>query len=239
LLAATDNSDQAKAKWACYWLGRSYEFGIGGSVDADQAKSWYAKEQQRGNTSAKGAVASAAPGDGATPRASGDDRMLRASIGAALADYAAATESKDASAAKQNLQDVIRLSGQYLENQPNDRQVWLWRAAASLELNLPIQGGEAGRKLKELGILKDGDDKAVQVMGTMDHKGWMRDPVVNSLGMTLASIPPGEFVMGSPPGEAGHRPDETQHTVKLSKPFLMGTTHVTRGQFAAFVNDGG
>jgi formylglycine-generating enzyme required for sulfatase activity len=57
--------------------------------------------------------------------------------------------------------------------------------------------------------------------------------------MKLAYIPASTFIMGSPASEAGRDDDETQHKVTLTKAFLMGTTHVTRGQFAAFVKDTG
>jgi formylglycine-generating enzyme required for sulfatase activity len=58
--------------------------------------------------------------------------------------------------------------------------------------------------------------------------------------MKFTRIEAGEFLMGSPSTEEGRVPDrETQHKVKLTKPFLMGIHHVTRGQFAAFVKDAG
>jgi formylglycine-generating enzyme required for sulfatase activity len=65
------------------------------------------------------------------------------------------------------------------------------------------------------------------------------DSWANSLDMTLAYIPAGDFLMGSPASEVGRFDSETQHRVTLTKHFLMATTHVTRGQFAAFVNDSG
>jgi formylglycine-generating enzyme required for sulfatase activity len=63
--------------------------------------------------------------------------------------------------------------------------------------------------------------------------------VVNSIGMSFARIEPGSFMMGSPDSEAGRAADETRHRVMLTKPFLMGTTHVTIGQWSAFVKDSG
>jgi formylglycine-generating enzyme required for sulfatase activity len=62
-------------------------------------------------------------------------------------------------------------------------------------------------------------------------------PVVdNTLGMKLALIPAGEFVMGSPPGEQGRKPDEgPQHRVRITKPFWMGAHEITYGNFRAFV----
>ena len=66
-------------------------------------------------------------------------------------------------------------------------------------------------------------------------------PVANSIGMKLVEIKPGSFVMGSPglASVAGRFVDEIQHKVTLTKRFFIGTTDVTRGQFAAFVKDSG
>jgi formylglycine-generating enzyme required for sulfatase activity/uncharacterized caspase-like protein len=52
----------------------------------------------------------------------------------------------------------------------------------------------------------------------------------------MVVIPAGRFTMGSPAAEAGRSPDEgPQHGVSV-KSIAMGKTHITRGQFAAFVN---
>ncbi len=55
----------------------------------------------------------------------------------------------------------------------------------------------------------------------------------NSLGMALAWLPAGSFQMGSPAAQAGHQRDETPHQVTLSRPFCIGATEVSAGQFAA------
>ena len=55
--------------------------------------------------------------------------------------------------------------------------------------------------------------------------------VVNSIGIKLLLIPAGTFTMGSPASEKDRNPDETQHQVTLSKPFYMGRTEVTQGQW--------
>jgi formylglycine-generating enzyme len=60
--------------------------------------------------------------------------------------------------------------------------------------------------------------------------------ITNSIGMKFAVIPPGTFTMGTPATEAGHATSEgPQHQVTLTKPFYMGTTHVTVGQLRQFV----
>jgi formylglycine-generating enzyme len=81
--------------------------------------------------------------------------------------------------------------------------------------------------------------------------------IANSIGMKLTLIPSGEFMMGS--GESGaataaffnknygtdsltadsFEDERPQHRVWITKPFYMGTYHVTRGQFRQFVNDSG
>ena len=62
--------------------------------------------------------------------------------------------------------------------------------------------------------------------------------ITNSIGMKLALIPAGEFLMGSPETDKDAQPDEKpQHKVKITKPFYMGVHAVTVGQFRAFVKD--
>jgi formylglycine-generating enzyme required for sulfatase activity len=55
--------------------------------------------------------------------------------------------------------------------------------------------------------------------------------ITNSLGMKLARIPAGKFLMGSPAGEAERDPEELQHEVVISKPFYMGVYEVTQAQY--------
>lgn len=54
----------------------------------------------------------------------------------------------------------------------------------------------------------------------------------NSLGMTLVPIPAGSFIMGSPPDEKGHRSDETQRKVTLTRSFHLAATEVTQKQWS-------
>ena len=47
----------------------------------------------------------------------------------------------------------------------------------------------------------------------------------------FAFVPPGTFLMGSPPSEPGHRPDEARHEVTLTRAFEIQQTEVTQGEF--------
>jgi formylglycine-generating enzyme required for sulfatase activity/serine/threonine protein kinase/thiol-disulfide isomerase/thioredoxin len=67
---------------------------------------------------------------------------------------------------------------------------------------------------------------------TADENG---QRIRNSIGMDLALIPAGTFLMGSSPREVGRDPDEQQHLVQITQPFFMGIHEVTRGQFEQFV----
>jgi formylglycine-generating enzyme required for sulfatase activity len=58
---------------------------------------------------------------------------------------------------------------------------------------------------------------------------------VNSQGQTMVAIPgPVEFVMGSPPTEAGRHDDEIQHKKRISRTFALAALPVTVGQFRRF-----
>jgi formylglycine-generating enzyme required for sulfatase activity len=72
--------------------------------------------------------------------------------------------------------------------------------------------------------------------------------VTNSIGMKLALIPPGEFMMGSDASDPNAQDDEfvdkaagrlEKHRVRITRPFYLGVTEVTRGQFRQFADDTG
>jgi uncharacterized protein (TIGR02996 family) len=60
----------------------------------------------------------------------------------------------------------------------------------------------------------------------------------NALGMKFAWVPPGTFLMGSPPDEEGRGEDEALHKVTLTGGFWMGVYPVTEGQWSAVKGDG-
>src|SRR4051794_5742925 len=51
--------------------------------------------------------------------------------------------------------------------------------------------------------------------------------------MTFSFIPPGTFLMGSPPQEEGWKDSEVLHRVTVTKAFWLGTHPVTKGQWRA------
>ncbi len=53
----------------------------------------------------------------------------------------------------------------------------------------------------------------------------------NSIGMKFVVIPPGEFMMGSPPSEPGRDDNETQRTVTIASPFSLDVHEVTQSQY--------
>jgi formylglycine-generating enzyme required for sulfatase activity len=60
---------------------------------------------------------------------------------------------------------------------------------------------------------------------------------VNSLGMKFVRVPPGSFLMGSPPDEAGRQDSETQHRVTLTKAYQIGVHPVTQAQWFQVLGD--
>jgi formylglycine-generating enzyme required for sulfatase activity len=68
----------------------------------------------------------------------------------------------------------------------------------------------------------------------------LKPSITNSLGMKLALIPAGEFLMGSPDADKDAFADEKpQHRVRITRPFYLGTTEVTVGQFRRVVESAG
>jgi formylglycine-generating enzyme required for sulfatase activity/tRNA A-37 threonylcarbamoyl transferase component Bud32 len=58
----------------------------------------------------------------------------------------------------------------------------------------------------------------------------------NGMTLTFVLVPPGKFLMGSPPyeqGKNGRYPNETLHQVTLTEPFDLGKYEVTQAQYAA------
>ena len=83
-----------------------------------------------------------------------------------------------------------------------------------------------------------------QAVASARQKAWARYlktavQTANEVGMKLVLIPPGQFTMGSPESEGRRLLNETQHRVRITKPFYVAAAPVTKGQFARFVAGAG
>lgn len=80
-------------------------------------------------------------------------------------------------------------------------------------------------------------------LGLVPAAGARRDPATGlptrvlhrPSRIVLALIPPGEFRMGSPGGEPDRGAEERAHRRVIRRPFYLGETEVTVGQFRRFV----
>lgn len=61
--------------------------------------------------------------------------------------------------------------------------------------------------------------------------------ITNSIGLKLARIPAGAFVMGSSRREPERDDKEERHEVRITKPFYLGVHEVTQAQFVAGMTD--
>ena len=87
-------------------------------------------------------------------------------------------------------------------------------------------------------------DLAEALQGWLEAPSWTAPPppppdskiLARSIGMKFTLIPAGEFMMGSDDSDPGASDDEKpRHRVQITRPFYLGTTPVTVGQFRRFV----
>jgi len=107
-----------------------------------------------------------------------------------------------------------------------NRLPYLW--VALLLLCLAGRGAEADPPQAVAPF--DSDQAKAHQKAWADHLG-IPVQITNSIGMKLNLIPPGEFMMGSPPSEKYRLDIETQHRVKITKPFYLGAYEVTQEQY--------
>ena len=67
----------------------------------------------------------------------------------------------------------------------------------------------------------------VKAMKKLEAKEWS----VPGLDLKMVKLPAGEFTMGSPQNENSRKADETQHQVKISKPFYVGIYEVRQEEY--------
>jgi formylglycine-generating enzyme required for sulfatase activity len=85
---------------------------------------------------------------------------------------------------------------------------------------------------------KEQREKRLESIGKALAKDKEKTPpqwYVNTQGQTLVVIPgPVEFVMGSPPTEAGRDSNETQHKKRIGRTFVLAAKPVTLGEYRKF-----
>ena len=96
--------------------------------------------------------------------------------------------------------------------------------------------GEAWRRIGQKEAAEGGKTKASQENPLRPGRVFKDCPECAE----MVVIPAGSFEMGSPDSEAGRSGDEgPQHRVSIGKPFALGKTEVTVGEFRRFVRDTG
>lgn len=105
------------------------------------------------------------------------------------------------------------------------KTVAAWSIAAVLTLFAMGCGGNFSQPV-------DVSSKPVQTVGGKQPNRLPARLVTNSIGMKLARVPAGEFLMGSAFTDPGAREDEMpQHRVRIGKPFYLGVYEVTQAEF--------
>jgi formylglycine-generating enzyme required for sulfatase activity len=123
------------------------------------------------------------------------------------------------------------------------RPPWVWPVIAAAFSFALITLGVIIYVTTDYGRIKiiiDGPKADVQVDGQKVLIKTPRESFVNTIGMKLALIPAGEFFMGSPDDSIeAEKHEKPSHRVRINKPFYLGVTEVTRGQFRRFVDAAG
>ncbi|MBV8780213.1 MAG: formylglycine-generating enzyme family protein [Phycisphaerae bacterium] len=168
----------------------------------------------------------------------GEDRLALAGLQSISDDI---QQAKDADSRRRLLGELLSRSQAYVATHPKSEKVWEQCAWSALELGRASDAAAAAKAMRDLGAADHGTDGELKIIARIGRNGWMNlsSAFVNSLAMRFVHIPAGQFMMGSAAGEVGRFDDEKLHQVTLTTPFLIATTHTTRAQFAAFVNDTG
>ena len=84
-----------------------------------------------------------------------------------------------------------------------------------------------------LSVLAGCNGKGSFEQASIDKESWRQQPqkMTNSIGMQLAQIPPGEFLMGSPESDMANLDSGPQHLVRITRPFYLGVYEVTQVEY--------
>ena len=111
---------------------------------------------------------------------------------------------------------------------------WFWRSA-SKDLYSNSSATTRGQNAPPSAQSPFNADEARRLQQAWAQYLTTEPSLTNSLRMRFQLIPPGEFAMGS--SEAPSREPLSPRRVRVEEPFYLQQTEVTKGQFAAFVED--
>jgi sulfatase modifying factor 1 len=159
-----------------------------------------------------------------------------------------------------NVPHLVRLSTEVAARDSSDAQAKQGQFAGERRLGSPNGTSNLTSGLIQLASAVSGQSRPALLTAPFDESAaktaqrwWaegLKIPVdpTNSIGMKLVVVPAGEFFMGSAPLQIHQvrrgdptfrkewgRQEQPQHHVQVSRPFLLGTYEVTRGQFREFV----
>jgi serine/threonine protein kinase len=129
--------------------------------------------------------------------------------------------------------------GETSESAPRERKPmrsWKWTAATAVAV-----GAIAALVIwTAIPRTDESDVQKLQSISPSDHKsagGFSRSSrktggVMNSIGMRMVWVEPGQFVMGSP-ADQGWAEETPEHTVQITRAFLISNREVTQPQYRA------
>jgi formylglycine-generating enzyme required for sulfatase activity len=182
------------------------------------------------------AVAAGAVADAGAPLARADELATLATDDFEQGKFASAAEAWTSATARYEAAELLGKSRarQALETQVND--ACAQASELLVKAKLDNNRAAASRALELLDgalALRAGDKRCTRLKGEvlafLDRRPG--DRMENSVGMVFSYIPAGTFMMGSAAGEKGRDDDENQVRVTLAKPFYLGRTVVTQGQW--------
>jgi len=136
-----------------------------------------------------------------------------------------------------------RMGRLFVETEPEDARIKILNIRPRFYQGMELEPGSYhvevsadGYQKKSMWVTLDAvEDKNLNIRLKRVATAQRDRTFTNSIGMKLAYIPPGTFIMGSPSSEKWHESEERQHRVTLSKGFYMQTTEVTQDQWHAIM----
>ncbi len=140
-----------------------------------------------------------------------------------------------------------------LEGVPEQAEVFIDGGKVSVQMHdgggpveVTVPAGRRGVQVKRDGFQTFGEEVSVSTGARAEIRVWLiplpvppppvKVPreITNSIKMKLVLIPAGEFLMGSPDlDRATVKNEKPQHRVRITRPFYLGATEVTQGQYRA------